>query len=133
MRAGMDQMLPDDIHLLASNRLHISITRIWGHANISVNKFSSKDELMDALQASSFIPYMCGMSPPRFQGSLVADGFYTDNLPVFDSCTISISPFAGDTTICPKDDRLLSFLKIRLPHGRLSQSILTNMFQALET
>ena len=129
----MEQMLPDDIHLLASNRLHISITRIRGHANISVNKFSSKDELMDALQASSFIPYMCGFSPPRFRGSLVADGFYTDNLPVFDSCTISISPFAGDTTICPKDDRLLSFLKIRLPHGRLSQSILTNMFQVLET
>ena len=113
----MEQMLPEDIHLLATNRLHISITRLWGNSNISVNKFSSKEELMDALQASSFIPYMCGLRPPRFQGSLVADGFYTDNLPVFDSRTISISPFAGDTTICPKDDRLLSFLKIRLPHG----------------
>ena len=53
----------------------------------------------------------------RFKGSLVLDGFYTDNLPVFDSNTISVSPFAGDASICPKDDRIFSFLKIEMPHG----------------
>ena len=118
MREGMEEMLPDDIHLLVQDRLLVSMTKVWDRSNLVVNKFSSKAELLDALQGTSFVPFMCGLLPPRFKGSLVLDGFYTDNLPVFDSNTISVSPFAGNASICPKDDRLLSFLKINMPHGK---------------
>ena len=117
MREGMEEMLPDNIHLLVRDRLHISMTKVWDRSNLAVNSFNSRAELLDALQASSFVPFMCGWLPPRFKGSLVLDGFYTDNLPVFDSNTISVSPFAGDASICPKDDRIFPFLKIEMPHG----------------
>ena len=117
MREGMEEMLPDDIHLLVRDRLHISMTKVWDRSNLAVNSFNSRAELLDALQASSFVPFMCGWLPPRFKGSLVLDGFYTDNLPVFDSNTISVSPFAGDASICPKDDWIFPFLKIEMPHG----------------
>ena len=134
MREGMEEMLPDNIHLLVRDRLHISMTKVWDRSNLAVNSFNSRAELLDALQASSFVPFMCGWLPPRFKGSLVLDGFYTDNLPVFDSNTISVSPFAGDASICPKDDRVFSFLKIKMPHGDLLiaknlLSMLTFVFQ----
>ena len=117
MREGMEEMLPDDIHLLVRDRLHISMTKVWDRSNLAVNSFNSRAELLDALQASSFVPFMCGWLPPRFNGSLVLDGGFTDNLPVFDSNTISVSPFAGDASICPKDDWIFPFLKIEMPHG----------------
>ena len=117
MRESMEKMLPDNIHQVVQDRLLVSMTKVWKPSNLAVNKFSSKAELLDALQGTSFVPFMCGLLPPRFKGSLVLDGFYTDNLPVFDSNTISVSPFAGNASICPKDDRLLSFLKINMPHG----------------
>ena len=118
IRERMEEMLPGDIHLHVQDRLLVSMTKVWDRSNLVVNKFSSKAELLDALQGTSFVPFMCGLLPPRFKGSLVFDGFFTDNLPVFDSNTITVSPFAGNASICPKDDGLLSSLKINLPNGK---------------
>ena len=118
MRESMEKMLPDNIHQVVQDRLLVSMTKVWTPSNLAVNKFSSKAELLDALQGTSFVPFVCGLLPPRFKGSLVFDGFFTDNLPVFDSDTISVSPFAGTASICPQDDGLLSFLKINMPNGK---------------
>ena len=118
MRERMEEMLPGDIHLVVQDRLLVSMTKVWNPSNLAVNKFSSKAELLDALQGTSFVPFICGLLPPRFKGSLVLDGFFTDNLPVFDSNTISVSPFAGNASICPTDDTFLSFLKINMPNGK---------------
>ena len=118
IRERMEKMLPNDIHLRVQDRLLVSMTKVWNPSNLAVNKFRSKAELLDALQGTSFVPLVCGLLPPRFKGSLVLDGFFTDNLPVFDSNTISVSPFAGNASICPKDDGLLSFLKINMPNGK---------------
>ena len=118
IRKSMEEVLPDNIHLVVQDRLLVSMTKVWNPSNLAVNKFSSKAELLDALQGTSFVPYVCGLLPPRFKGSLVFDGFFTDNLPVFDSNTISVSPFAGNASICPTDDTFLSFLKINMPNGK---------------
>ena len=118
IRKEMEEVLPDNIHLVVQDRLLVSMTKVWNPSNLVVSKFNSKEELLDALQGTSFVPFVCGLLPPRFKGSLVFDGFFTDNLPVFDSNTISVSPFAGNASICPKDDRLLSFLKINMPNGK---------------
>ena len=118
IRKSMEEVLPDNIHLVIQDRLLVSMTKVWNPSNLAVNKFSSKAELLDALQGTSFVPFICGLLPPRFKGSLVLDGFFTDNLPVFDSNTISVSPFAGNASICPKDDGPLSFLKINMPNGK---------------
>ena len=36
----------------------------------------------------------------------------TDNMPVFDPFTITISPFSGESDICPSDDFGLSFMEM---------------------
>ena len=118
IRKEMEEVLPDNIHLVVQDRLLVSMTKVWNPSNLVVSKFNSKEELLDALQGTSFVPFVCGLLPPRFKGSLVFDGFFTDNLPVFDSKTISVSPFAGNASICPTDDTFLSFLKINMPNGK---------------
>ena len=118
IRKEMEEVLPNNIHRIVQDRLLVSMTKVWNPSNLAVNKFSSKAELLDALQGTSFVPFVCGLLPPRFKGSLVFDGFFANNRPVFDSNTISVSPFAGNASICPKDDRLLSFLKINMPNGK---------------
>ena len=35
---------------------------------------------------------------------LVPDGGYTDNLPILDGQTVTVSPFSGGCHICPTDD-----------------------------
>ena len=116
---GLDRLLPDDIHLRASGRLFVSMTKISDRSNQLVSCFSSKQDLLEALRASSFVPFMSGWRPPRFRGDLVFDGGYSDNLPVFqDGLTITVSPFSGDASICPSDDAQIgSLLNLRIPHG----------------
>ena len=92
IRKSMDEVLPNNIHLVVQDRLLVSMTKVWNPSNLAVNKFSSKAELLDALQGTSFVPFICGLLPPRFKGSLVFDGFFTDNLPVFDSDTMGYYP-----------------------------------------
>ena len=115
---GMDKLLPDDIHLRASERLYISVTRIADRTNLLVSQFPTKHELLEALRASSFVPGMSGYMPPRFRGALCFDGGYSDNLPVFDPTTITVSPLAGSASICPEDnDAIGSMLGFKIPHG----------------
>ena len=121
---SLEKMLPEDIHERASGRLYISMTKIADRSNLLVHQFSSKQELLEALRASSFVPFMSGWRPPRFRGDLVFDGGYSDNLPVFcSSTTITVSPFAGDASICPQDDIAIgSLLNVNIPHGPSNSS-----------
>lgn len=45
-----------------------------------------------------------GFLPPKFHGIRYMDGAFSDNLPTLDENTITVSPFAGETDICPRDD-----------------------------
>ena len=40
------------------------------------------------------------------------DGGYSDNLPVLDGHTITVSPFCGGSDICPQDDSLFAGLQV---------------------
>lgn len=118
LKEGWERLLPDDIAKKASGRLYISMTRISDRSNLLVSEFYSKSDLLDALLASSFVPMMSGWFPPRFRGDLVLDGGYSDNLPVLGGPTITVSPFAGDASICPIDESQIgSVLNLRLPQG----------------
>ena len=115
---GMDKLLPDDIHLRASQRLYISVTSFADRTNLLVSQFPTKHELLEALRASSFVPGMSGWVLPRFRGALCFDGGYSDNLPVFDPTTITVSPLAGSASICPEDnDAIGSLLTVKIPQG----------------
>ncbi|EDW51070.1 GM12054 [Drosophila sechellia] len=64
---GMRSWLPEDAHLLASGRLHISLTRVSDRRNVVMSEFSSRQELLQALMCSCFIPGLSGLVPPQME------------------------------------------------------------------
>ncbi|KAJ8373788.1 hypothetical protein SKAU_G00043680 [Synaphobranchus kaupii] len=105
LRAGLNRDLPADAHVSASGRLCVSLTRVSDGQNELVSQFDSKDELIQALVCSCFIPIYCGLIPPSFRGVRYVDGGISNNLPQYETRnTITISPFAGESDICPRDD-----------------------------
>ncbi|XP_069696120.1 uncharacterized protein bmm isoform X2 [Periplaneta americana] len=100
---GLEKALPDDAHLRVTGKLHISLTRVYDGKNVIVSQFNSKEDLVQALLASSFIPVFSGLLPPKFHGVRYMDGGLSDNLPMLDENTITVSPFCGESDICPRD------------------------------
>ncbi|KAM5336045.1 patatin-like phospholipase domain-containing protein 5 [Glossophaga mutica] len=103
IKQELQRILPDNIHVLASQRMGISLTR-WpdGH-NLIVTDFASRDEVLQALVCSLYFPFYCGVIPPEFRGERYIDGALSNNLPFADSpSTITVSPFTGTVDICPK-------------------------------
>ncbi|KYQ50948.1 Patatin-like phospholipase domain-containing protein 2 [Trachymyrmex zeteki] len=100
---GLRKFLPDDAHIRVNGKLHISLTRVYDGKNVIVSQFNSKDDLMQALLATSFVPLFSGLLPPRFHGIRYMDGGFSDNLPTLDENTITVSPFCGESDICPRD------------------------------
>ncbi|XP_062990401.1 1-acylglycerol-3-phosphate O-acyltransferase Pnpla3-like [Elgaria multicarinata webbii] len=103
IRDGVHRSLPENAHQLISGKLCISLTRVSDGKNVLVSHFNSKEEVVQALLCSSFVPIYCGLIPPSFRGVRYVDGGISDNLPQYDSKnTITISPFSGECDICPK-------------------------------
>ncbi|KAG9508852.1 Patatin-like phospholipase domain-containing protein 2 [Fragariocoptes setiger] len=96
--------LPDDAHLRASGKLHVSLTRVSDGENVIIKQFDSKDDLIQCLICSCFIPFWSGITPPKLQGVPYIDGGFSDNLLRLDQYTITVSPFSGEADICPQDD-----------------------------
>eukprot|EP00069_Balaena_mysticetus_P011098 bmy_21082T0 len=81
LRDGLQRYLPDNVHQLLSGRIVISLTRVADGENVLVSDFRSKDEVVD-----------------RY-----IDGGVSDIIPFFDTkTTITVSPFYGESDICPK-------------------------------
>ncbi|XP_077932845.1 patatin-like phospholipase domain-containing protein 5 isoform X3 [Halichoerus grypus] len=109
IRQQLQDSLPSNIHILASQKLGISLTR-WpdGH-NIIVTNFTTRDEVIQvsmwwqALVCTLYFPFYCGTIPPEFRGERYIDGALSNNLPFADSSsTITVSPFHGTVDICPQ-------------------------------
>jgi len=96
--------LPANGYKMASGKLYISLTRVSDWKNVIVSEFKSNKDLVDALVCTCFIPMFSGVVPPKFMGEMYVDGGFTDNLPQeFDGVTITVSPFSGESDICPDD------------------------------
>ncbi|TKC41823.1 hypothetical protein EI555_008173 [Monodon monoceros] len=103
VRDGLQRHLPDNVHQLISGKIVISLTRVADGENVLVSDFRSKDEVVDALSCSSFVPFVSGLIPPSFRGVRYVDGAVSDIIPFFDTkTTITVSPFYGESDICPK-------------------------------
>ncbi|XP_040567487.1 uncharacterized protein [Lepeophtheirus salmonis] len=100
---SLTQILPENVHELVNGKLHISVTRVYDGTNVIISNFVSKKELIEAVVASSFIPIFSGIMPYRYRGIRVIDGGFSVNAPKLDDGTITVSPFAGEYSICPKD------------------------------
>ncbi|KAF2985484.1 hypothetical protein EK904_006318, partial [Melospiza melodia maxima] len=82
LKTVLQRMLPEDSYLLASGRLHISLTRVVDGQNVMASEFSSKEELIQALLCSCFLPIYCGFIPPSYRGVRYVDGGFTGLQPV---------------------------------------------------
>ncbi|XP_005354484.1 patatin-like phospholipase domain-containing protein 5 [Microtus ochrogaster] len=103
IRKQLQDTLPENCHILASQRLGISITRWYDGQNFIVTHFATRDELIQALVCSLYFPFYCGTIPPEFRGERYIDGALSNNLPFFDSpTTITVSPYHGTVDICPQ-------------------------------
>ena len=108
------------VNFQADGKLHVSLTKVYDGKNMVANTFDSRQELIEVILASCFIPVFSGIVPARYRGHRVigeailssqslrsshppiTDGGYSDNCPVLDSSTITVSPFAGTADICPQ-------------------------------
>ncbi|XP_078004439.1 patatin-like phospholipase domain-containing protein 2 isoform X2 [Phascolarctos cinereus] len=82
IRGCLLKTLPADAHEHANGRLGISLTRVSDGENVLLSHFSSREELVQ-----------------RY-----VDGGISDNLPLYElKNTITVSPFSGESDICPQD------------------------------
>jgi len=116
LKAAFLDFFPEDVAEKSNGRLYISLTKASNKSNMLINEFLSKEDLVDAVCASSFVPVMSGLIPPKFRGEFAIDGGYSDNIPHLGGHTITVSPFAGDASICPSDESFASLI-LSVPHG----------------
>uniref|UniRef100_A0A8C4QV46 Patatin-like phospholipase domain containing 2 n=1 Tax=Eptatretus burgeri TaxID=7764 RepID=A0A8C4QV46_EPTBU len=83
LRQAMWRIMPNDIWVHVSEKLCVSLTRVSDGENVLISDFSSKEEVIQ-----------------RY-----VDGGISDNLPSYDlKTTITVSPFSGESDICPRDN-----------------------------
>ncbi|XP_055789000.1 patatin-like phospholipase domain-containing protein 2 [Salvelinus fontinalis] len=128
MRNMLYKTLPPDAHHSATGRLGISLTRVTDGENVLVSHFNSKEELVQACVCSAYIPVYCGLIPPTLQGVRYVDGGISDNLPQYElKNTITVSPFSGESDICPRD-RSTNMHELRFTNTSI-QFTLTNLYR----
>lgn len=114
VREFLLKTLPSDAHLLSSGKLCVSLTRVADGKNVIVSEFDTRDELIQVLICSCFIPFYCGINPPTYRGVRYVDGAISDNLP---RChlknTVTFSAFAGESDVCPRGDGALNLYQVR--------------------
>ncbi|XP_077596992.1 patatin-like phospholipase domain-containing protein 2 [Stigmatopora nigra] len=128
VRFMLQRTLPADSHQLANGRLGISLTRVTDGENVLVSHFNNKEEIVQACVCSAYIPVYCGIIPPTLQGVRYVDGGISDNLPQYElKNTITVSPFSGESDICPRDTST-NIHELRFTNTSI-QFTLTNLYR----
>lgn len=131
LREELASFLPSDAASTVTGRLTVSLTKP-NFNNVLVNEFASNEELLDALACSCFIPLFSGNMALYFRGKPYLDGGLTNNLPIIDRETITVSPFAGKTkNIAPIDDVDNKLTKISREQVEMSTQNLDRLIRAL--
>ncbi|GLD74427.1 patatin-like phospholipase domain-containing protein 2 [Lates japonicus] len=77
---------------------------------------------------SKSYPVYCGLIPPTLQGVRYVDGGISDNLPQYElKNTITVSPFSGESDICPRDTST-NIHELRFTNTSI-QFTLTNLYR----
>ncbi|XP_071762408.2 1-acylglycerol-3-phosphate O-acyltransferase Pnpla3 [Centroberyx gerrardi] len=137
----LQKHLPSDAHRLANGRLAVAMTRLPDGKNTVMCEFQSKEDVVQALLCSCFVPGYCGVLPPSFKGVHYVDGGFTSMQPVLtapSSQTLTVSPFSGEMDICPQDtssmcDMVVSGTAIKLNMANSLRIINALYPMALET
>ncbi|XP_041654673.1 patatin-like phospholipase domain-containing protein 2 [Cheilinus undulatus] len=106
LESVLNKYLPPDAHQLANGRLAVAMTRMTDSKLTIMSKFYSKEDVVQALLCSCFVPGYCGLLPPSFHGEYYVDGGFRSmqpQSPVPCSSILTVSPFSGEVDICPSD------------------------------
>lgn len=133
LKEGIEHILPPNAHEIAGNRLSVSITHSKTRENCMVSSFSSREDLIKVLLASSYVPLYAGIKAVEYQGDKWMDGGLSNSLPVLPvGRTVTVSPFSGRHDICPKDSGLMTvYMKFAKQDIRLSKDNIIRLSQAL--
>ncbi|MED6157437.1 hypothetical protein PIB30_023008 [Stylosanthes scabra] len=83
LREVLETFLPDDVHLKSNGRVRVAVTQLlWRPRGLLVDQFDSKEDLINAVFTSSFIPgYLAPRPATRFRNRLCVDGGLTLFMP----------------------------------------------------
>ncbi|NWQ88987.1 PLPL1 protein, partial [Burhinus bistriatus] len=104
VKAILNKYLPTNAHELVSGKLHVILTRVRDWRSVVVSEFASREDLIQAIMCSCFVPVYFGVLPPVYHGVRYVDGelgMWRAN--IVSRTTITVSGFAGEYDICPKD------------------------------
>lgn len=119
VREALEKGLPDDVHLRANGKLHVSLTRVYDGENVIISEYNSKEDVIQVLLCSCFIPFWSGLVAPKYKGVTYIDGGFSNNLLTLDDKTVRVSPFSGEADICPQDDTF-NLLQVSLSNTSFS-------------
>ncbi|KAL5984018.1 hypothetical protein ACLOJK_018120 [Asimina triloba] len=83
LRDILEKFLPDDVHIRSNGRVRVAVTQIlWKPRGLLVDHFDSKEDLINAVVTSSFIPgYLAPRPATLFRNRLCVDGGLTLFMP----------------------------------------------------
>ncbi|KAI8532174.1 hypothetical protein RHMOL_Rhmol11G0193000 [Rhododendron molle] len=83
LRDVLDKFLPDDVHTRSNGRVRVAVTQIlWRPRGLLIDQFDSKEDFINALFTSSFIPgYLAPRPATMFRNKLCIDGGLTLFMP----------------------------------------------------
>ncbi|KAF7126811.1 hypothetical protein RHSIM_Rhsim11G0130300 [Rhododendron simsii] len=83
LRDVLDKFLPDDVHTRSNGRVRVAVTQIlWRPRGLLIDQFDSKEDFINALFTSSFIPgYLAPRPATMFRNKLCVDGALTLFMP----------------------------------------------------
>ncbi|KZV20794.1 hypothetical protein F511_30436 [Dorcoceras hygrometricum] len=83
LRDILDKFLPDDTHIRSNGRVRVAVTQVfWRPRGLLVDQFDSKEDLINAVITSSFIPgYLAPRPATMFRNRLCIDGGLTLFMP----------------------------------------------------
>jgi len=83
LRDVLDKFLPDDLHIRCNGRIRVAITQLsWRPRGLLVDQFDSKEDVINAVITSSFIPgYLAPRPATYFRNRLCIDGGLTLFMP----------------------------------------------------
>ncbi|KHN33471.1 Putative plastid-lipid-associated protein 4, chloroplastic [Glycine soja] len=123
LRDILDKFLPDDVHIRSNGRVRVAVTQLlWRPRGLLVDQFDSKEDLINAVFTSSFIPgYLAPRPATMFRNRLCIDGGLTLFMPPTSAAqTVKLRNHSG---LQGKDDtRMVTSCEVRVcafPASRL--------------
>ncbi|CAD7698205.1 unnamed protein product [Ostreobium quekettii] len=107
VKGAMQGLLPDNVHTTVSKRVGIAITRLWPIPwGILVEDFVSKEDVVDVMVASTYMPAMSGPNwGCRTRHGLAADGLLSKFFPSVPKACRSHVKITIKVSAAPKEAR----------------------------